>query len=98
VFLTRFDLNPARRGTRQLLGSPQAMHAAVMASWPPAAQDNLQADPEAARILWRLDRNDNPKRVRLYCHASDLVAEPVSCGSDLRRSLIDHGEAAGGAG
>lgn len=51
MFLTRFQINPARRGARKLLASPQAMHAAVRAGF---------ADPEdherpGARTLWRLD-------------------------------------------
>ncbi|MFF0547035.1 hypothetical protein ACFYTF_29775, partial [Nocardia thailandica] len=31
------------------------------------------------------------------CRASDFVAEPISCGFDQSRSLIVHGETAGGA-
>jgi CRISPR system Cascade subunit CasE len=34
MFLTRFEINRARRGCRKLLGSPQAMHAAVRAAFP----------------------------------------------------------------
>ena len=33
--------------------------------------------------------------VVLDCRASDFVAGPVACGSDARRSLIDHGETDG---
>lgn len=55
MYLTRFRINPARRGARKLLGSPQAMHAAVRAGF---------ADPEEhqrgdARTLWRLDTPDS---------------------------------------
>src|SRR5690242_13009724 len=51
MYLTRFPVNPARRGTRKLLSSPQAMHAAVRAAF---------AEPEdyerpGSRTLWRLD-------------------------------------------
>lgn len=46
VFLTRFELNTARRGARALLGSPQSMHAAVLAGF---------AHGEAGRVLWRVD-------------------------------------------
>ncbi|GAA0447647.1 type I-E CRISPR-associated protein Cas6/Cse3/CasE [Paractinoplanes deccanensis] len=51
MFLTRFQINPARRGARKLLSSPQAMHAAVRAAF---------AEPEdyeraGSRTLWRLD-------------------------------------------
>jgi CRISPR system Cascade subunit CasE len=46
VFLTQFEINRARRGAKKLLGSPQAMHAAVLAGFP--------AD-EGGRVLWRVD-------------------------------------------
>lgn len=45
--LTRVLLNPQRRGCKKLLGSPEAMHAAMLASFPPTV------DP--GRVLWRLD-------------------------------------------
>lgn len=48
MFLTRMSLNPARRETRRLLSSRQRLHAAVMASVPPAP-------PDQSRTLWRLD-------------------------------------------
>ncbi|WP_327651993.1 type I-E CRISPR-associated protein Cas6/Cse3/CasE [Micromonospora aurantiaca] len=51
MFLTRFQINPARRGARKLLGSPQAMHAAVRAAF--AAPEDYERD--GARTLWRLD-------------------------------------------
>lgn len=50
MFITRFTINPQRRGARKLLASPQAMHAAVLSGF---------ADPaptENGRILWRVDR------------------------------------------
>lgn len=51
MYLTRFQINTARRGARKLLASPHAMHAAVRAAF---------ADPEdheraGTRTLWRLD-------------------------------------------
>jgi CRISPR system Cascade subunit CasE len=52
MYLTRMHLNPARRGTRHLLASPQRMHAAVLAAFPPSA-DLETAD---GRVLWRVDR------------------------------------------
>lgn len=51
MFLTRFQVNPARRGARKLLSSPQAMHAAVRAAF--AAPEDY-ARP-GSRTLWRLD-------------------------------------------
>lgn len=59
MFLTRMQLNPRRRGARNLLASPQAMHAAVVAGF---------ADPgptDQGRILWRLD-TDGAHRVLLF--------------------------------
>jgi len=60
-FLTRMPLNPARRGTRSLLASPQSMHAAVLASFPP----DVGTDDSEGRVLWRVDR-DTPHEVFLY--------------------------------
>lgn len=50
MYLTRFEINPARRGAKRLLGSPQAMHAAVLAGYSSSAS-NL-----GGRVLWRIDR------------------------------------------
>lgn len=51
MHLTRMALNPARRGTKFLLASPQAMHAAVLSSFPPG----IDTDTEQGRVLWRVD-------------------------------------------
>ncbi|GAA2616948.1 type I-E CRISPR-associated protein Cas6/Cse3/CasE [Dactylosporangium fulvum] len=51
MYLTRFTIDPARRGARKLLASPQAMHAAVRAAFA-APEDH---DRPGARTLWRLD-------------------------------------------
>lgn len=59
TYLTRMTLNPARRGTQKLLGSPQAMHAAVLSGFP----DPIAPDQEG-RVLWRTDpRSDAPGAV-----------------------------------
>lgn len=55
MHLSQFEINPARRGARLLLGSPQAMHAAVLSGFPGGA---------AGRVLWRVDRW--PHRTYLY--------------------------------
>lgn len=52
MYLTRFRINVARRGARKLLGSPQAMHAAVLAGFA-RPEDHTRHD---ARTLWRLDQ------------------------------------------
>lgn len=49
MFLTRMAINPSRRGTRLLLDSPQAMHAAVLDGFPPGH------DAGEGRVLWRVD-------------------------------------------
>ncbi len=51
MYLSKFPINVARRGARKLLGSPQAMHAAVLSSFPPE-----ETDPGGPRVLWRVDR------------------------------------------
>ncbi|MEV0609515.1 type I-E CRISPR-associated protein Cas6/Cse3/CasE [Polymorphospora rubra] len=51
MYLTRFQINPARRNARRLLSSPHAMHAAVRAAFP-VVEDYERAD---TRTLWRLD-------------------------------------------
>lgn len=59
MFFTRFQINPARREARRLLGSPQRLHAAVAAAFP-----DPSATPDG-RVLWRLDAFDRAL-VHLY--------------------------------
>ncbi|MFJ9388286.1 type I-E CRISPR-associated protein Cas6/Cse3/CasE [Nocardioides sp. NPDC101246] len=54
MYLTQMHLNPARRGTRHLLASPQRMHAAVMSAFVPGTA----AASDAGRVLWRVDRHE----------------------------------------
>lgn len=61
MFLTRFKINPARRGARKLLASPHAMHAAVRAAF----ADPRDHERAGARTLWRLD-TPAPATVHLY--------------------------------
>lgn len=61
MFLTRMHLNPARRGTRFLLASPQRMHAAVMCAFPPGTP----VDGAQGRVLWRIDRGEDSS-ITLY--------------------------------
>jgi CRISPR system Cascade subunit CasE len=54
MHLTRFEINTARRGAKDLLRSPQRLHAAVLAAFPYG-----EAGTSAAgRVLWRLDQHD----------------------------------------
>lgn len=50
MYLTRFEINPARRAARSVLASPQRLHAGVLAGFPES-----QAAPQEGRVLWRLD-------------------------------------------
>lgn len=59
MHLSRVVLNPVRRGARRLLGSPQVMHAAVLASFPDPAGG------AGGRVLWRVD-GETPHRRSLY--------------------------------
>lgn len=56
MFLTRFRVNTARPGARGLLSSPQAVHAAVMSSFPGLLPTESPGS-EGPRVLWRLDHN-----------------------------------------
>jgi CRISPR system Cascade subunit CasE len=51
MFLTRFEINTARRAAWPLVASPQRLHAAVLAAFPESRRE-----PVEGRILWRLDR------------------------------------------
>lgn len=51
MFLSRVELNSYRRETMRALGSPQIMHAAVMASF-----DSFSSERSDERVLWRIDR------------------------------------------
>ncbi|WP_458686372.1 type I-E CRISPR-associated protein Cas6/Cse3/CasE [Nocardia tengchongensis] len=61
MYLSRIPLNPARRGTRKFLSSPQVTHAAVLASFPPGAATHSGGD---GRVLWRIDQRGN--EIHLY--------------------------------
>ncbi len=52
MHLSRIQINPARRGGQKLLGSPQAMHAAVLSAFPDTGDDR-------GRVLWRIDRDQH---------------------------------------
>lgn len=51
MYLSRMHLNPRRRSTRLLAANPQAVHAAVMSCFPPAAHGE-------GRVLWRMDQDE----------------------------------------
>lgn len=61
MYLTRFQINPARRSARRLLSSPHMMHGAVRAAFPVATD----YERTGGRTLWRLD-TPAPGTVYLY--------------------------------
>ncbi|MFF5407829.1 type I-E CRISPR-associated protein Cas6/Cse3/CasE [Streptomyces misionensis] len=69
MFLTRFRVNTARPGARRLLSSPQAMHAAVMSSFPTLLPTDTPASG-GPRVLWRLDHTARAE-VMLYIVSPD---------------------------
>ncbi|MEU0254176.1 type I-E CRISPR-associated protein Cas6/Cse3/CasE [Streptomyces sp. NPDC006184] len=69
MHLTRFRVNTARSGARRLLSSPQAMHAAVMSSFP-ALLPTDTPPPDGPRVLWRLDHTTRAE-VMLYIVSPD---------------------------
>lgn len=88
MYLSRFEINVARRGARHLLSSPQRLHAAVLAGFPSTA---LRATAEARRVLWRLDQHDHstllhvvsPQRPDLT-HLVEQAGWPTQHGWDTR--------------
>lgn len=60
MHLSRVFLNPRRQGTTLFIGSPQRLHAAVLASF---AQDPPIHDADGPRVLWRLDTEDHRRPV-----------------------------------
>ncbi|WP_322354160.1 type I-E CRISPR-associated protein Cas6/Cse3/CasE [Paratractidigestivibacter sp.] len=59
MYITRMALNGARRSAMEIIASPNKMHAAVEASFPPLAASNIsgtdQDRGECGRTLWRID-------------------------------------------
>ncbi|GLF98164.1 type I-E CRISPR-associated protein Cas6/Cse3/CasE [Streptomyces yaizuensis] len=66
-YLTRIHLNPARP---HLTASPQRLHAAVAAAFPPSPQDS-----QDGRTLWRLDETRHPYRQQTLLVVSPAVPD-----------------------
>lgn len=66
MFISRIQLNPRRRDAWRLLGSPQRMHAAVLASFVDPPVGDREGEP---RVLWRLDQEQ--ERCFLYVVSPD---------------------------
>ena len=79
MFLTKIDLDPARRLARKYLGSPQVMHAVVLRA---TGGDNGDGP---GRVLWRADRG--PATTTLYLlspsepDCTQIVAEAGAAGT-----------------
>ena len=79
MFLTKIDLDPARRLARKYLGSPQVMHAVVLK----ATGGDDGSGP--GRVLWRADRG--PATTTLYLlspsepDCTQIVAEAGAAGT-----------------
>ncbi|MBP2473170.1 CRISPR system Cascade subunit CasE [Crossiella equi] len=87
MYFTRCALNPARRGTRALLASPNKLHGAVQHAFPPSP---APTSPQG-RILWRLDQAEH--QVQLYLvspqrpdltHLVEQAGWPSTTGWDTR--------------
>ena len=59
MYISRMPINGARRSAMEIIASPNIMHAAVEASYPPVADsdtcENAPTATESGRILWRID-------------------------------------------
>ncbi|GLZ38733.1 type I-E CRISPR-associated protein Cas6/Cse3/CasE [Actinokineospora sp. NBRC 105648] len=70
MHLTRLELNPARRGARELLASPHRLHGAVVKAFPAAHRDPTTA----GRVLWRLDSGTHQTLLYIVSpHLPDLT-------------------------
>ncbi|MFT3969635.1 MAG: type I-E CRISPR-associated protein Cas6/Cse3/CasE [Micropruina sp.] len=88
MYLTQMPLNPQRRATRELVLSPQRMHAAVLAGFLPGAS-------ERGRVLWRLD-SDSRHELNLYvvspeAPSFDALAEQAGWSSTPVWRTADYG-------
>lgn len=88
MYLTQMPLNPQRRATRELVVSPQRMHAAVLAGFLPGA-------PARGRVLWRLD-SDAKHELNLYVVSAeapsfDALAEQAGWSSAPVWRTADYG-------
>lgn len=58
MFLSEFQVNLGRRAAREMISSPQLIHAAVLGCFPPGASSS-----DAARTLWRMDQADHAPKL-----------------------------------
>ncbi len=82
MYLSKVDINPARRSARYLLASPQRLHAAVLAGFPP---DEPLKGERGERVLWRIDRWQSAYRLYVvspgkgdFTHLAEQAGWPVA--------------------
>lgn len=87
MFLTRFEINKARRDSRTLLASPQRVHAAVLAAFPAAEL----GPPGEGRVLWRIDEQAHDPLLYVVSptapdlsHLAETVGRPATQGWETR--------------
>ncbi|SDB89669.1 CRISPR-associated protein, Cse3 family [Raineyella antarctica] len=68
--ISRLSLNPQKRGARKLMGSPEAMHAAVRSGFAPGT------DP--GRVLWRVDSKEHGQATLYVVSAVEPDLEHVA--------------------
>lgn len=93
MFLTKIELDPARRLARKYLGSPQVMHAVVMKAASKAENDDPNTGPQG-RVLWRVDQG--AFGVSLYIlsphtPAMDQLVQDAASPGDQARTLDYNG-------
>jgi len=87
MYLSRVQVDPVHRGAQRLLGSAQAMHAAVLGAF-----DTVEMDQ--SRVLWRVDTD--ARGVFLYTvsqaepNFADFLAQIGSSGSSQGWSCRDY--------
>lgn len=87
MYLTRFEINTARRGARDLLASPQRLHAAVLAAFPATHRE----PGDTGRVLWRVDQRGQQTLLYLasphepdLTHLVETAGWPATHGWDTR--------------
>ena len=84
MFLTKIELDPARRLARKYLGSPQVMHAVVL-----KATEGDDGDGPG-RVLWRVDGRARGTTASLYLlsplesDCSQIIQEAGAAGEQAR--------------
>ena len=94
MYISRMALNGARRSAMEVIASPNKMHAAVEAAFPPLAPSASASGDEDGRILWRIDPVPGEGRVAWlyvvsprrpdFTHLCEQVGWPVEGGWECK--------------